>query len=254
MNQPTPNSNSNASRRRNAAMTVLAMTMFVSGTAGAAERGSSRPSASRAGAGSIRFAETRGSGDSHRHPILVADRADRNNAEGPYAETARRRSHKLSIDVMDRNNADGPYAETARRGGHTLSIDVMDRNNAEGPYVETARRGAWTVDDLDTATADRAFDALLQATLRAVADPFGIWADESDLDDDREDAKDSAGDGRPACDPMDRDADGDVDFDDFKSLSEAFGTDDGDLDGDGIVSGSDLGLMLARMSLLSATA
>ena len=194
MNQPTPNSN--ASRRRNAAMTVLAMTMFVAGTAGAAERGSSRPSASSAGAGSIRFAENRGSSHSRRHAILVADRADRNNADGPYAETA--------------------------------------------------RRAAWTVDDLDTATADRAYDALLQATFRAVADPFGIWTDESDLDDDREDAKDSAGDSRPACDPMDRD--GDVDFDDFKSLAEAFGTDDGDLDGDGIVSGSDLGLMLVRIS------
>jgi hypothetical protein len=201
MNQSAnnPTHNSSTGRRRHAAMTVLAMTMFVAGTAGAAERESSRPSASRAGAGSIRFAETRGSGDSHRHPIFVADRADRNNADGPYAETA--------------------------------------------------RRGAWTVDDLETATADRACDALLQATFRAFADPFGIWTDESDIDDDREDAKDSAGDGRPACDPMDRDADGDVDFDDLKSLSEAFGTDDGDLDGDGIVSGSDLGLMLARMSL-----
>jgi hypothetical protein len=201
MNQSAnnPTHNSSTGRRRHAAMTVLAMTMFVAGTAGAAERESSRPSASRAGAGSIRFAETRGSGDSHRHPIFVADRADRNN------------------------------------------VDI--------PNAETARRGAWTVDDLDTAMADRACDALLQATFRAFADPFGIWTDESDIDDDREDAKDSAGDGRPACDPMDRDADGDVDFDDLKSLFEAFGTDDGDLDGDGIVSGSDLGLMLARMSL-----
>ncbi len=231
MNQSAnnPTHNSSTGRRRHAAMTVLAMTMFVAGTAGAAERESSRPSASRAGAGSIRFAETRGSGDSHRHPIFVADRADRNNVDIPNAETTRRRSHKLSIDVMDRNNVDIPNAETARRG-------------------------AWTVDDLETATADRACDALLQATFRAFADPFGIWTDESDIDDDREDAKDSAGDGRPACDPMDRDADGDVDFDDLKSLFEAFGTDDGDLDGDGIVSGSDLGLMLARMSLLSATA
>jgi hypothetical protein len=201
MNQSAnnPTHNSSTGRRRHAAMTVLAMTMFVAGTAGAAERESSRPSASRAGAGSIRFAETRGSGDSHRHPIFVADRADRNN------------------------------------------VDI--------PNAETARRGAWTVDDLDTAMADRACDAILQATFRAFADPFGLVTDESDIDDDREDAKDSAGDGRPACDPMDRDADGDVDFDDLKSLFEAFGTDDGDLDGDGIVSGSDLGLMLARMSL-----
>ncbi len=203
-------------------MTVLAMTMFVAGTAGAVERESSRPSASGAGAGAIRFVETRGSSDSHRHPILVADR---DHAETPYAEIIRCFGHESPIlvaDQADRDRADRPYAET----------------------VPAPRTCGWNAHIRDAAAAD----ILVEATFRAVADPFGLRTAESDIDDDREDAKDSVGDGRPACDPMDRDADGDVDFDDFKSLIEAFGDADGDLDGDGIVSGSDLGLMLVRLS------
>jgi hypothetical protein len=232
MNQSAnnPTHNSSTGRRRHAAMTVLAMTMIVAGTAEAAERESSRPSASRAGAGSIRFAETRDSSHTRRHAIPVADWADRDRADWPAPEIVVCFGNATPILVADR----------------------ADRDHADGPYtgiVHPPLTCGWNALSVETASADRAADALVEGTFRAFADPFGIWADESDIDDDREDAKDSAGDGRPACDPMDRDVDGDVDFDDLKSLFEAFGTDDGDLDGDGIVSGSDLGLMLARMSL-----
>ncbi len=49
-------------------------------------------------------------------------------------------------------------------------------------------------------------------------------------------------------DPMDLNRDGIVDDDDFLWLCKAFGTEEGDLNEDGITDGLDLGLMLVRLA------
>ena len=53
-----------------------------------------------------------------------------------------------------------------------------------------------------------------------------------------------------SCDPFDVNIDGKVDTDDFAELLANFGTAEGDLTGNGLVDGEDLGLLLIRISNL----
>ena len=53
-----------------------------------------------------------------------------------------------------------------------------------------------------------------------------------------------------SCDPFDVNIDGEVDMNDFAELLANFGTAEGDLTGDGLVDGEDLGLLLIRISNL----
>lgn len=53
-----------------------------------------------------------------------------------------------------------------------------------------------------------------------------------------------------SCDPFDVNADGAVDMEDFAELLGNFGMAEGDLTGDGLVDGEDLGLLLIRISNL----
>ena len=53
-----------------------------------------------------------------------------------------------------------------------------------------------------------------------------------------------------SCDPFDVNIDGKVDMEDFAELLANFGTAEGDLTGNGLVDGEDLGLLLIRISNL----
>lgn len=220
--------NANRHHHRRTLLAALAGAMLLAGVAHAAERPNGRPSATGAGAASIQQAEMR--------------------------SNARRRVGSYQIAVADRNNADiRSYGRSAGPGSAPA-----DRNNAGLPQAETgASYSTW--DPFDTEVADRDHDwypdaEILDASLRLLSDPFGYGYGDDETDEPKDDDKVEDGSDRPACDPMDRDADGDVDFDDFKLLSAAFGTDEGDLDGDGMVTGADLGLMLIRIATATASA
>lgn len=143
---------------------------------------------------------------------------------------------------------DGDRCGTPSDTGRKYDRAVADRDHT-GPASD-ARASDSQARTADRNNAGPSEAEMFEAMLRDLADPFGFGSEEADRTDTKAD-DDSTW---PSCDPMDRDADGDVDFDDFKILAAAFGTDEGDLDGDRIVTGADLGLMLVRLSGPTVTA
>lgn len=257
---------------RNTRLTLLATlagTMMLAGTAHAANGKGSRPSAAGAGDGSLPQAQYGASSETGRkYQVAVADR----DASGP---TSYRRAAGPNPATPGRNNATLPNAQfgSSQKNSDGFGTAVPDRDytgpasygrsaapqawnggrdNAALPHAmigdsaELSGPCTWDMSDRDNATLPEA--EMLEAMFRDFADPFGFGTEEAD----EADGKSEDGPIWPSCDPMDRDADGDVDFDDFKILAAAFGTDEGDLDGDGIVTGADLGIMLVRLSTATA--
>ena len=252
-------------------LATLAGSMMLVGTAVASEGSSGRPSAGSAGDTSMHQAQYGASSTrSSKHQVAVADR---NNTD----LMSHRRAAGPRSSERDRNNTSLPNAQSGPSHGNPggFGTAVADRDNAGIPtYGRAAGPRAWSAGRDNTGlpqatthdpaelcgpcigdVSDRDNTALpeaeiLEAMLRAFADPFGFGTDEADHPEADEKPEDDSS--WPSCDPMDRDADGDVDFDDFKILAASFGTDEGDLDGDGIVTGADLGLMLVRISTATA--
>ncbi len=214
-----------------ASIVASAIALFIAGSAVAAERGSGRPNAVVENAHAIRETANPDWNRRHRHRVLITDRARRTPVDLRQPTTVGRQAPPVWGEIADRTNADLPPADIQICG--------------------------WRADDLDPDRPDRGHDvflevATLDAAIRSIVDPFGLWTAVADGDDRGHTARSATSTIIICCDPMDRDADGDIDTDDLALLISAFGTAEGDLDGDGLVSGSDLGLMLVRLSSLQA--
>ena len=140
----------------------------------------------------------------------------------------------------DRWSPDGPRLQPGRET-HRLGSDAADRprpndvGEHEIEWSEAARENPFGFE-----TAEE-------------HGPRLAIGEESDRDDDwsADDLESDTRSTRPrngTRDPMDMNADGTVDLEDFARLLDAFGTIHGDLDRDGRTDGRDLGLMLARLT------
>ena len=157
-----------------------------------------------------------GRGQGGANPVQVAP------ASGP----------ELVIDRPRSNGAHNPVQGEARRAG-TKAGWQTDRDHGDFLEIELLDELEQLEDDPFGFEVDAPDRSGVDTTALQLAGPVNTW---------------QAEDSRLLHDPMDIDFDGRIDFNDFAMLVAAFGTEDHDLDGNGIVDGGDLGLMLSSMS------
>ncbi len=146
----------------------------------------------------------------------------------------------VSLGATNSGRADAASVRTA--SGQVLGVaetQAMGFSTADSMGIDSKNYG-WATDrqnhDLPTA-GDQ---------IKLINAYFGIDPDvEAEIEDDRPAAPELF---EPIHDPMDLDGSGVVDFQDFAQLFRWFGTDQGDLDQSGQTDGTDLGLMLERLS------